>query len=150
LPEAAWGRVRVVTQHPRPTLAMVEKVWAKGGEGMILKRPESFYEDGVRSGDWVKVKRIEAHTVTLIGFQQGLDGPTGIIRYRFDDGVEGTTRNTTIKRQQETAKNPKAYIGRRFVLEMQQRHVSGAAMQPRFSAWKDEPATFDHWAGKAE
>ena len=36
---------------------MYEDVVADGGEGVILKRTDSIYEDGVRSRDWLKIKQ---------------------------------------------------------------------------------------------
>lgn len=134
--------VKVVEQLPA-TLAAVKAVWARGGEGAILKRKDSLYRSGVRSGDWIKVKRLEAHSVTVTGFIAGKRGPTTVATFVFDDGVEGQTAVLTNEQLEATAKNPKAYIGRRLVIQCQQRHRSGAAMQPRMIAW-------DHMAGEAE
>ena len=130
--------VVLVAQHT-PSWSVVQEIWGRGGEGAILKRRASKYKPGDRSGDWLKVKKLEHHTVTVTGFEAGSLGPTAVVLFKFDDGTEGRTKN--IRALEETAVNPDAFIGRRLVVECQQRNRgSKSPRHPRM----------DHWAGDAE
>ena len=51
--------VSTVVSDP-PSWADVEAIWARGGEGAILKRLASHYQPGARSPDWLKVKQLRA------------------------------------------------------------------------------------------
>lgn len=42
----------------KPEWAVVEKIWASGGEGVILKKLTATYRPGYRSDAWVKVKQL--------------------------------------------------------------------------------------------
>lgn len=47
----------------------VAGVWARGGEGAILKRRSARYQPGKRSPDFVKIKRGETAVLTVVGFE---------------------------------------------------------------------------------
>lgn len=134
--QTAVSTVRSLT----PTWAGVEAIWAKGGEGAILKRVDSTYRPGHRSPDWVKVKAVRAATLTIVGFEEGKNGPHA--RLKLSDGA-GTV--TTIKTPDNAtlraiAKAPRTFIGRRVVISFQERTPSGSFRHPMF----------DHFAGEGE
>lgn len=121
-----------------PTWAAVQAVWARGGEGVILKRTTSVYRPGARSAEWLKVKRLEQHVVTVTGFEAGSFGPTAVVLFKFDDRTVGRCKNQDVE---ATAADPDAYIGRRLVIQCQQR--MRGSKSPRHPM-------FDHWAGEGE
>jgi hypothetical protein len=135
----AGTQVVLATQYP-VTFANVRAIWARNGEGVILKLKTSTYRQGYRSGDWLKVKRLEHHTVTVTGFEAGSLGPTAVVNFRFDDGATGQCKNLNNEELARTAAAPESFIGAKLVVQCQQRTRGGAARHPMF----------DHWAGEAE
>lgn len=134
-----------VTTPVKPSWAEVERIWESQGEGVILKRVASRYQPGARGADWVKVKGLESHATTIIGFLPGSFGPHSIIRLRFDDGVETRVKTKNNDWLAMFAKDPESFIGRRLVIECQMR-INGEA--PRHPMAKS--IALDHMAGEAE
>jgi len=54
-----------------------ETIVAKGGEGVILKHIDGLYEDGTRSGDWIKVKKYITDDVVIMGADKPTKEYTG-------------------------------------------------------------------------
>jgi hypothetical protein len=136
----------VVVAQQAPSWDGVKVIWANGGEGVILKRLSSKYRPGHRSADWLKVKRLEQHTVTVTGFETGSFGPTAVVLVRFEDGTKGRCKNRNSELLKATAANPAAFIGRRLVVECQQRvRGSNKPRHPMMKAFET-----DHLAGEAE
>ena len=48
-----------------------ERVITEGGEGVMLRHPDSYYEEGKRSSFLLKVKRFHKATCTVIGYENG-------------------------------------------------------------------------------
>ena len=68
----------------------LQKVIAKGGEGVMLRDPESKYE-GRRSEKLLKVKKFDDAEATVIGHENGTgrcSAMLGALRVRGDDGIE--------------------------------------------------------------
>jgi bifunctional non-homologous end joining protein LigD len=108
-----------------------------GGEGVVLKRAASVYQPGVRSPDWVKVKRSGAVTCTIVRFGPGDTGDThGRTFVRTDDGME-----FKVKTQRSIlGSDLPATIGRRVVVQYVERLASGKFRHP----------ALDHLAGAGE
>lgn len=125
----------------------VEAIWSVGGEGAILKRRGSRYLPGKRSADWIKVKKLEQHTVTITGFTAGKFGPHTCIEFVFADGQTGRCLAKDGRWRDEFAGAPEAFIGRRLVIECHERFDggTGSAREPRAKR-----LLADHLAGDAE
>lgn len=132
--------VVLVAQY-EPTWSAVQDVWKRGGEGVILKRKASLYRPGARSADWLKVKKLEQHTVTITGFEAGSLGPSAVTLFAFDDGTEGRCKTQSDEGLNAASANPAAYVGRRLVIQCQQR--MRGSKSPRHPM-------FDHLAGEGE
>ena len=68
----------------------LDRVTAKGGEGVMLRDPESLYE-GRRSDSLLKVKKFDDAEATVIGHEKGTgrcSAMLGALRVRGDDGTE--------------------------------------------------------------
>ncbi len=131
----------VTTTRSLPaTWATVQAIWARGGEGAILKRTASRYRPGHRSPEWVKVKEKRAATLTCYGFEAGKMGPYSKLQLRDDAGIETTAKTLGNDLLRAFAKDPQAYIGRRVVISYQQKTPSG----------KYRHGIFDHFAGEGE
>ena len=55
---------RLVTSHPAAAQAFYDEAVERGHEGVMVKSLEATYEPGVRSAQWLKVKR--THTLDLV------------------------------------------------------------------------------------
>jgi len=139
------GSVVVVAQSV-PSWAGIKAIWARGGEGAILKKKTGKYRPWHRSDSWLKVKRLEQHTVTVTGFEAGSLGPTAVTLFKFDDGVEGRCKTLNAEILAATAADPDSFVGKRLVIECQQR--TRGAKSPRHPMFKSFLA--DHLAGEAE
>lgn len=67
----------------------------RGLEGAILKRRTARYRRGVRSADWIKVKRLGAEAVEILRLEPGDTGdPVGrtVVRDRFGREFPGAHR----------------------------------------------------------
>jgi bifunctional non-homologous end joining protein LigD len=139
LPADDRTRVRLVEVQP-VSRAAVEAIWARGGEGAILKRSASTYQPGKRSHDWIKVKRQSAATVTIRGFKAGKTGPFSIACVQSDDGAETTVRGRDMATIRAIEQNPQAWIGRRLVISFHERTPDGSFRHP----------VWDHLAGQGD
>ncbi len=107
-------------------------IWERGGEGVIIKRKSSTYKSGWRTPDWVKVKEIGAAQFTIIGFDEGKNGPCSIFKLRHDDGRETSCKVLTNELLALVHKQPKKYIGRRIVVSHMGFTKSGLWRHPVF------------------
>ena len=125
------------------SLASVEAIWAKGGEGAILKRQRSPYQPGKRSADWIKVKQCGQATLTVTGFKAALGGPYSVIE--LAGTYEGKAYTTAVKSHpQDLDRLSPADVGRRVVIQFWgfTKNMDGAST---FSN-----PSFDHFAGQGE
>lgn len=86
--------IRIVTQERCPgttqLLAARDRVVRQGGEGLMLRQPESLYEPR-RSPTLLKVKPYDDAEATVTGYQPGqgkFAGQLGALRVRTSDGRE--------------------------------------------------------------
>ncbi len=87
----------------------VEEIWARDGEGIILKRKDSHYTIGKRpKNDWIKIKKLRSEALTILGFTptrgQIMDrGNFAMTVLQDDAGVVTVvkTRNDALCRQLE-------------------------------------------------
>jgi ATP-dependent DNA ligase len=141
---------------------IVKHVWARGGEGAILKRRASSYQPGKRSADWIKVKKCQHATLTVVGFEASRGTvrhpghPFAVVRLRDDRGRETTVKTKDdheLRRFEEEWNKPwngprgvagarpitsHPAIGRRLVIEYQDMTRDGDYRHPRWDRWEEE------------
>lgn len=123
-----------------PSSAAVKEIWARGGEGAIIKSRNAKYQPGYRSGDWVKVKAVAAATLTIIGYEDGKSGAHSAVTLRDDNGIETTVKTVNNATLRDMHARPDWYIGKRLVISYQERTPAGKYRHPMW----------DHIAGEAE
>jgi ATP-dependent DNA ligase len=124
--------IRIVKSVP-VSQTEINGIWARGGEGAILKRKDSAYESGARSLSWIKIKKILSATLTITGFTAGKLGPFSTINLKDDDGNETTVKTLNNEMLADIAKQGSdAYIGRKLVIEHQGRTAKGVYRHPMF------------------
>lgn len=124
----------------KPTQEEVEKIWARGGEGAILKRKTSTYRPGWRSPDWIKIKLKMSATLTVIGYTKGKNGPYSSVNLRDAEGIETRVKTKDNATLRAITADPDAFIGKRLVIEYQGRTPDNSYRHPMW----------DHWAGEGE
>jgi len=126
-----------------------DEVWARDGEGLILKALASLYAPGKRNRKlWVKVKDLKSDVLTVVGFQPSRGeivnrGPYAMAVLQNEKGIVTTvkTRNDAeIARLERAAvagtKHP--WIGRKLRIEFQEHTPDGNYRHPRWDRWEDE------------
>lgn len=141
-------------------------IWERDGEGVILKRRASRYSPGKRpKGDWIKVKQLRSAVLTIVGFQPSRGeiqnrGPYATVVLRDAEGYETTVKTLNdaecrrfedmIRVQTHTKDNDDSNalefvlsqmhpaIGRRLVIEYQERTPDGSYRHPRWDRWAEE------------
>jgi len=136
----AQGTAVMLVAEFKPEWAVIEKIWAGGGEGVILKKTNSTYRPGARTDAWVKVKTLHSMVGVITGFDKGEFGPHSVTKLKLANGVDGRVKTLNNETLAAIAIDPAAWIGRRLVIQYQQLTPSGS---PRHPMW-------DHLAGDAE
>ncbi|MEV1132029.1 ATP-dependent DNA ligase [Agromyces sp. NPDC049794] len=72
--------IEMPPEAPGPPEEALEESRRLGLEGIVAKRPDSRYQPGARSGDWVKVKLTRMQEVVIGGYRKGIGTRTGRIR----------------------------------------------------------------------
>lgn len=135
----------------------VKRIWNEGGEGAILKKRDSRYDFGKRSPNWIKVKKQQHATLTVIGFEVSKGTvrfpgrPFAIVRLRDQDGHETTVKTKDdheLQRLTDAAAHTEGtvdhimkthpWIGRGLVIEFQDRTRDGQYRHPMWDRWEDE------------
>ena len=121
-----------------PTWKEVQAIWARGGEGAILKRLCSRYQPGYRSPDWLKVKAEHTAVLTIIGFEMGKSGPYSTLRLRDAGGHETTVKTLGNQLLRDITAKPDSFIGREVVITYQERTPAGFYRHGRFDHFTKE------------
>ena len=118
--------------------AALDGIWARGGEGAIVKRARSIYVPNARSKDWVKLKREGAIDMTITGYEAGEFGPHSKVLAR-GHGIETSVKTKNADWLRRLAARPDYYIGKTIVIEFTERTPDGKLRHPRFEYIMGEP-----------
>lgn len=148
--EAVRG-LRLAEQRPARTMKDVEawrdEVWARDGEGLILKYRGATYRPGKRTPDWIKIKALRSAVLKVEGWQASRGklndrGPFAIVQLVDDEGHGVTVKvkdDETLKTVETEARSRKIpFVGRRLRIEFQERTPDGSYRHPRWDRWEDE------------
>jgi ATP-dependent DNA ligase len=133
-------------------LALLRNVWARDGEGLIIKRRMGRYHSGKRpKEEWIKVKALRSAVMTVVGFVQSKGeivnrGPYAVVVLRDEEGHETTVKTVNdMELQRFEAEAPVGdfmvaqhpAIGRKLRIEYQERTPDGLYRHPRWDRWED-------------
>lgn len=127
-----------LAESKTPSVAGVQAIWARDGEGAILKRRSAHYRPGARSQDFIKVKALDTMVLTVTGFEAGKSGPHSVVCLSGPDGSETKVKaldNDTLRRFDA---DPDSFIGRKLRIEFQERTPDKSYRHPRFDRFEDE------------
>lgn len=145
MPERSWlinprsGPVQLI-RTMTPLQKSVERIWKRGGEGVILKHVESTYQPGYRSDQWIKIKAVASAVFTVIGYEKGKVGDYSAVQIQDSEGIVTTVKTLDNATMREIAAAPRKFLGRKLVISYQERTPNGKYRHPMW----------DHWAGKGE
>jgi ATP-dependent DNA ligase len=123
-----------------------EKIVAKGGEGVILKRLDGKYVGGKKHSDWIKVKQELKVDAVIVGYLDGKgkfnqDKIGAIVYGAYVNGKFekwGRCGGMTNKVIDELTANPDKYIGTVVEVECQGFTKAGNLRHGRFSRLRDD------------
>jgi DNA ligase-1 len=72
-------------------LKLLADIEGKGGEGLVIRRPGSTYDQGTRTSNWLRVVSVQTAEAIVIGFTKGKgvrDGGCGALVCRLPNGIE--------------------------------------------------------------
>lgn len=157
-----WTRVQALSLAIAHTvndmddvIALAKDVWARNGEGLILKRKVEPYLPGKRNKGWVKVKKLQTAVLKVIGFLPSTgqivdNGPFAIAVLEDAEGNQCTVKVKDTKAREDLEKAHRLwtavrndgrahpYIGRMLRIEYQERTPEGGYWHPRWDRWEDE------------
>ena len=120
---------------------LCKQIWARDGEGLILKNTKAQYYPGKRPKNvFVKMKQLRSAVMTVIGFESGKYGPYARVSLVDADGVALTVkaRNADERARFEMAAttSPHPAIGRKLRIEYQERTPDNSYRHPRWDRWE--------------
>lgn len=127
-------------------MTVVGNIWDRGGEGVILKHPESQYVPNRRLKTWIKVKKLHSAVMTIIGFRAGKLGPFSTVL------VQDSEKNVTVVKWKDFAWLRAAeaaaavggsevahpWISRKVLIDFQARTPGGSYRHPRWDRFVED------------
>lgn len=117
----------------------VQAIWNRGGEGAILKKINSLYEER-RSKSWLKIKQELTVEATIVGFIPGLLGPHSKIALVDDHGKEIHVKAKNDHWRHVFSTKADKFIGKRIRIQYALKTKTGKYQQPRAA----DEWIFDH------
>lgn len=131
--------------------AFRDEVWARDGEGLILKERSSEYLHK-RSKKWVKIKKCQIAAFVVTGFVPSRGeinnrGPYAIVKLRDGDGINTTVKTKNdeqCRKFEEEGRLAEAQgkihpaIGRTLICEYQERTPDNEYREIRWDRWENE------------
>jgi ATP-dependent DNA ligase len=129
-----------LSQGLDPAADLAASIWARGGEGLIIKDFASLYMAGNRSA-WSKIKKAQTTEAVVMGFQEGKGKYVGmvgaIILGQYRDGQLVEIARTSGMTDVERASLSAADINRVLEVEFQDR-TADSLRHPRFLRFRDD------------
>jgi ATP-dependent DNA ligase len=121
-------------------LGEAEAVWARGGEGLILKETSGLYRPGKRMQTWMKVKHEAIAVLMLVGFESGMMGPFSIAVLEDAEGNRTSVKWKSLDWLQYMQEHGEQCVAdrRRVQIEYTERTEDGGYREPRWDRWEDE------------
>jgi ATP-dependent DNA ligase len=108
----------------------LNQIWARGGEGAVIKHESTKYAAGKRSKQWIKFKKELAAEVTITGFLPGSLGDHSIIVGKDRHGIEVRAKARNDEWRATFAAGSAQFIGRRLVIAYQDKTRDGKYRHP--------------------
>lgn len=164
-PEVRTETMQLAEQRPVASLDQIREhrneVWARDGEGLIIKNLDSIYRPKSRRQNvWIKVKALRSALMTVVGFEPSKGevfdrGPYATVVLEDREGCRTTvkTRNDEeiAKFEREASVLGPAHhpaIGRMLWIEYQERTPDKGYRHPMWDRWATKAEETDHETGE--
>lgn len=116
----------------------VEGVWARYGEGVIVKKASARYEPGKRRDAFMKVKQAQSAVLRIVGWEAGTTGPQNVAVLQDEEGNETRVKIKNDELRARVAKEHQKLIGRELWIEYHERTADGSYRHPRWDHLEGE------------
>ena len=121
---------------------LLEKVCKDGEEGLIIKRRNAIYEPGKRRNAFMKLKKLNKITMTIVSYMEPLT-PTEYGVFNVESMGEHRRIQTGIKIpnhkiRDEALQDHNKFMGRKIIVHYQDKTPHGQLRHPRFAGFIDE------------
>lgn len=142
-----------------------DEVWARDGEGLILKKLDTTYRAGKRDKSWIKIKQLKSAAMTVVGFAASTGqienrgdyamvivkderGMLTSVKTRNNDWLDKLTREGAGQMREfqkmrigsrpmlVNTKHPR--VGSLLRIEYQEKTLDGSYRHPRWDRWENE------------
>ena len=108
-------------------------------EGVIVKKIDSFYYPGKRNDAFMKIKAIKVDEFFIINYiPPKKDTEFGRIIISDNHGLFSSVKVPTLELRQRFLREGTEYIGRKCLIEYQEKTVNGKLRHPRFDRFSNE------------
>jgi len=125
----------VATMEHINTLA--KRVWARGGEGLIIKDVQAVYVPGKRSKSWLKIKQCHTAVLKVVGYAAGRLGPFSTVVLEDGQGNKTTVKTLNTQERENLGRRPLHFVGKKLRIEYQERTPDGSYRHPMWDRWED-------------
>lgn len=139
LPQVRVSPILGVSNDPTQWQAEAEKIWQRGGEGLILKARNGRYQPAMRNSSLMKIKEevtVEMLVLDVIEGTGDHEGMAGKILCKDEVGQkhEIGMGSATHKERTEWLKNPDVIKGQVVEIKAMKKLKDGSYREPRFKA----------------
>ncbi len=137
LPSVRLSPILSISSDPTQWRSSVEKVWEKGGEGVILKRLKAPYSPEKRNFDLMKIKEevtLDLVVVDMVVGQGKYQGTLGALIVQEKNGNKHTVSGMTDAQRDVWWTNKSEIIGKVVEVKAMKKLKDGSLREPRFKA----------------
>lgn len=116
---------------------LVNSIWSRGGEGIILKKCDAGYSSGKRNADLLKIKEeltLDLYVEGLVEGEGKYKGTTGALLVRGKDGLIHTISGMTDEQRDAWWDNPALIKHHVVEVKVMKKLPCGSLREPRFKA----------------
>lgn len=137
LPSVRLSPILSISSDPTQWRSSAEKVWEKGGEGVILKRLKAPYSPEKRNFDLMKIKEevtLDLVVVDMVVGQGKYQGTLGALIVQEKNGNKHTVSGMTDAQRDVWWTNKSEIIGKVVEVKAMKKLKDGSLREPRFKA----------------
>lgn len=135
-----------MTDDPNKWKEHAENVWARGGEGVILKEATGEYHPGKRNATMMKIKEELTLDLKVTGLVEGegkYTGTTGALKVVDKHGIIHHVSGMTDDQRKEWWADKSQIVGKIVEIRAMKRLKDGSLREPRFKAVRWDKLTTD-------
>ena len=131
------------------TMGFVREIWAKGGEGVVLRNPQGIFRAGKKTNDMIRIKRKITYDLEVLDVIEGRPGTkyvgmVGKLVLKFKDGkTVKVGSGLSDKQRSEWWNNRSLIIGKVVEVEAMKDSSKGVLREPRYLAIRHDKVKGD-------